>query len=475
METADESFGEATSGILNDWTAAAGRARPEKRAIPEAGGGKIRGIYIKGRKRWCIFAEKITPDDTDMVLIERIKLQHVRNIPPMEIPLSATERKHLIITGPNGSGKTTLINDLKAFFRQMGKDVADFYKYALKESSAARYEEIFDAPKGKTYRNVIEERRLQLQEKANAAVCLTDAERFYPEYLRGDFIICSFDAHRKVDFIEPKGPVKIEVQNTLEENVGRFFVQMLVNFRARRSFANDEGNQELVKRINDWFQRFEKALSVLLGHDRFRLVFDSVDFNFTIEEEGKEPYHFSQLSDGYSALLSIVSELMLRMGWEDPLPAYDKPGIVLIDEVENHLHVELQRKVLPFLTEFFPNIQFIVTTHSPFVITSVKNSVLFDMGKRIYYNDLNLSDYSYASVIEDYYGVSSYSDTLLEMVRELERTLDQPQLSEGEKRHVKEIYDSVSRLPERQIVSPELRVRVNDLILKNISKLHGIF
>ena len=97
------------------------------------------------------------------------------------------------------------------------------------------------------------------------------------------------------------------------------------------------------------------------------------------------------------------------------------------------------------------------------------------MGKRIYYNDLNLSDYSYASVIEDYYGVSSYSDTLLEMVRELERTLDQPQLSEGEKRHVKEIYDSVSRLPERQIVSPELRVRVNDLILKNISKLHGIF
>ena len=410
-----------------------------------------------------------------MVLIERIKLQHVRNIPPMEIPLSATERKHLIITGPNGSGKTTLINDLKAFFRQMGKDVADFYKYALKESSAARYEEIFDAPKGKTYRNVIEERRLQLQEKANAAVCLTDAERFYPEYLRGDFIICSFDAHRKVDFIEPKGPVKIEVQNTLEENVGRFFVQMLVNFRARRSFANDEGNQELVKRINDWFQRFEKALSVLLGHNRFRLVFDSVDFNFTIEEEGKEPYYFSQLSDGYSALLSIVSELMLRMGWEDPLPAYDKPGIVLIDEVENHLHVELQRKVLPFLTEFFPNIQFIVTTHSPFVITSVKNSVLFDMGKRIYYNELNLSDYSYASVIEDYYGVSSYSDTLLEMVRELERTLDQPQLSEGEKRHVKEIYDSVSRLPERQIVSPELRVRVNDLILKNISKLHGIF
>ena len=164
---------------------------------------------------------------------------------------------------------------------------------------------------------------------------------------------------------------------------------------------------------------------------------------------------------------------MLRMGWEDPLLAYDKPGIVLIDEVENHLHVELQRKVLPFLTEFFPNIQFIVTSHSPFVITSIKDSVLFDMSKRICYSDL--SEYSYASIVEDYYGVSPYSDTLISMVEKLEKTLARPQLDEKEKQSVKEIYESVSNLPERQIVSPELRVKLNDLILKNISKLHGVF
>lgn len=408
-----------------------------------------------------------------MVVIEGIKLQNVRNIPPMEIPLSAKERKHLIITGPNGSGKTTLINDLKLFCREMKEKVAGYYQHALKESKVSRYEDIFNSPQRSIYKNVIEQRKHQIVEEAHAVISLTDADSFYPAYLRGEFIICSFDAHRRVDFIEPKGPVKIEVKNTLEENVGRYFVQMLVNFRARRSFANDDNDIELVSRINTWFQRFEKALTVILGHDRFKLVFDSVNFNYTIQEEGKEPYHFSQLSDGYSALLSIVSELMLRMGWEDPLLAYDKPGIVLIDEVENHLHVELQRKVLPFLTEFFPNIQFIVTSHSPFVITSIKNCVLFDMSKRVCYNDL--SEYSYASVIEDYYGVSPYSDTLIKMVGELEEILAKPQLDEQEKQYVKEIYESVSNLPERQIVSPELRVKVNDLILKNISKLHGIF
>lgn len=45
--------------------------------------------------------------------------------------------------------------------------------------------------------------------------------------------------------------------------------------------------------------------------------------------------------------------------------AYEKEGIVLIDEIETHLHLELQRVILPILTTIFPNIQFVVTTHSP--------------------------------------------------------------------------------------------------------------
>ena len=46
---------------------------------------------------------------------------------------------------------------------------------------------------------------------------------------------------------------------------------------------------------------------------------------------------------------------------------YDVQGIALVDEIETHLHIDLQKKILPFLTNFFPKIQFIVTTHSPFV------------------------------------------------------------------------------------------------------------
>lgn len=54
-------------------------------------------------------------------------------------------------------------------------------------------------------------------------------------------------------------------------------------------------------------------------------------------------------------------------------------GIVLIDEIETHLHLELQKEILPFLTKLYPNIQFIVSTHSPFILSSVDNAVVFDL------------------------------------------------------------------------------------------------
>ena len=71
---------------------------------------------------------------------------------------------------------------------------------------------------------------------------------------------------------------------------------------------------------------------------------------------------------------------------------YDKEGIVLIDEVETHLHLELQRQIMPLLTSVFPNIQFIVSTHSPFVLSSIKDAVAYDMERHEVIGDL--TDYS---------------------------------------------------------------------------------
>ena len=53
---------------------------------------------------------------------------------------------------------------------------------------------------------------------------------------------------------------------------------------------------------------------------------------------------------------------------------YDLGGVVLIDEIETHLHLALQLKIMPILIHLFPNIQFIVTTHSPFKRSYIRNN-----------------------------------------------------------------------------------------------------
>lgn len=80
------------------------------------------------------------------------------------------------------------------------------------------------------------------------------------------------------------------------------------------------------------------------------------------------------LSDGEKCLLSLVGDLASRLAIADPIA--DNPlegsGIVLVDEIDLHLHPAWQRKVTHILTRTFPNCQFIVTTHSPQVLGEIK-------------------------------------------------------------------------------------------------------
>ncbi len=87
----------------------------------------------------------------------------------------------------------------------------------------------------------------------------------------------------------------------------------------------------------------------------------------------------TQMSGGEKGLFALVGDLARRLAIansdaEDPLAG---DGVVLIDEIDLHLHPAWQRRIISRLTETFPNIQFIVTTHSPQVISEVKTESLF--------------------------------------------------------------------------------------------------
>lgn len=81
------------------------------------------------------------------------------------------------------------------------------------------------------------------------------------------------------------------------------------------------------------------------------------------------------LSDGSRCIISMAADLAYRMVRLNPFlgerSVIDTPGVVLIDEVDMHLHPSWQQTILLDLQQAFPNIQFIVTTHSPQVLSSV--------------------------------------------------------------------------------------------------------
>ena len=86
---------------------------------------------------------------------------------------------------------------------------------------------------------------------------------------------------------------------------------------------------------------------------------------------------------------------LVDLGWQIyNLANSEEEIVVLIDEVENHLHATMQRSVLPDLLEAFPNVQFIVSTHSPLVVSSVKDSNVYafryNSENRVYSEQLDL-------------------------------------------------------------------------------------
>jgi predicted ATP-binding protein involved in virulence len=244
----------------------------------------------------------------------------------------------------------------------------------------------------------------------------------------------------------------------LHENAGTNFLQHLANLKFDQLVAKDENDKETVKKIEKWFELFLDLLQNIFEDNSLTLEFDKKTYNYSIIQKNHNPFNFTQLSDGYSAIFTMISEIMMRME-KHKTKIYDLQGIVLIDEIETHLHIDLQKKILPFLTSVFPNIQFIVTTHSPFVLSSDENAVIFDLEKNILVE--NMSGYSLDSIVENYYDSDKYSQIVKNQIAEFERLFNKKSLSEDEEERLVELKIYFKDLPK--FLAPELLVKLQQI------------
>jgi len=162
-----------------------------------------------------------------------------------------------------------------------------------------------------------------------------------------------------------------------------------------------------------------EALSTFLGGFRNLRVEDS-PLRLLIDKNGQS-FDLSQLSDGERSFLALICDLGRRLALANPelTNPLHGAGVALIDELELHLHPKWQREVRDKLLATFPNVQFVTTTHSPFIIQSLQPGELINLDP----DELNeYSDRSIEDITENVMGVDlpQKSKRYLEMMHAAE-------------------------------------------------------
>jgi predicted ATP-binding protein involved in virulence len=233
------------------------------------------------------------------------------------------------------------------------------------------------------------------------------------------------------------------------EEKSRILTEILNNNKS----IEDYQGKELKTRLN--FIR--KAIYCFIPYlDNIRVNrIDSHKIKVLVQKNQQE-YDLQQLSQGEKMLLALVGDIALRLvilnpKAADPLAA---SGVILIDEIDLHLHPIWQRRILNNLHRTFPNCQFIVTTHSPQVLGETNEADVFFLSRNA--NDeleVEKAEYIYGKnsddILEYFMGTSSRNKTIQ---TKLNRLLDS-------------IQDGHLQKAEKQLIVLEETLGINDIEL----------
>lgn len=354
----------------------------------------------------------------ERIFITNLTIKKVRHLKDISIPLSENQIKHLILTGKNGSGKTSVVEAL------------------------ARYlDKIFTGERENAFRNCQKELDIKLNNKIESIPELAD---------KYHYILAYYDAARVFQAEQPRQIEKVKLQDYygLTEFPRKEFVKYLLDLKMTEALARNNNKTEKADEIQTWFAKLEQLLKQIFDDKTVELEFDEETFEFHILQHGKEPFDFNTLSSGYQAVLDIILDIIMRMQNQTQRSFdFNLPGIVLIDEIETHLHLELQKNIMPFLTAIFPNIQFIVTSHSPFILNSIRNVVIYDLEKNLLVEN-GLDNVPYDGIVEGYFGADKLSDALKQKFERYKTLVKKKCLSDEELNEIAELELYLDDIPD---------------------------
>ncbi|NEQ64112.1 MAG: AAA family ATPase [Symploca sp. SIO2D2] len=367
--------------------------------------------------------------------IKRVILKNIGLFENLVIPLAPTQKNPSNITvfvGNNGTGKTSVLQSLATSLSWLvarlrtEKGSGSFISedsILNKTNTAAIEIEICDALSLSDYSNKSEicdrfewtiaktRKGRKAQYNSQLTYC-TSLANHYRNVLTHDEqtslpLIAFYTVERGVLDI----PLKIRTKHTFSQldaydnslNQGVDFRRFFEWFREREDTENESGISEDVLRAlrplletnQDVWQALKKvqasakdrqltavrtAISQFMPQMENLRVRRQPRLHMAIDKNG-ETLNVAQLSQGEKSLMALVGDIARRLTMLNP--ALDNPltgdGIVLIDEVDLHLHPSWQRSLCDQLIETFPNCQFVLTTHSPLVISDCKNVLVYTL------------------------------------------------------------------------------------------------
>jgi predicted ATP-binding protein involved in virulence len=358
------------------------------------------------------------------IIIEKLRMKNFRGFKDREIVFS--DRFNLLL-GDNGSGKTAVLDALGLVCSSIvsgldaGNDafhirdedvyqVSNFYDGEIRmEPNYAVSIEAQASVMGKPVRWSKTRLNQKGQTLSDASELTGITSKFQQPVRQGQHVTLPVMAYygtgrlwlqTKEYEVDPLPPVS-RLYGYKDCLAPRSNERELIRWFKEQELAKNQGKKGL-----KLYEAVKKAISACIDGCK-AIWFDFREDSIMVQLNDGQCLPANLFSDGYRNIIAIAADIAYRMSILNPHLGLDAarktPGIVLIDEIDLHLHPKWQRRVVDDLKRTFPNVQFVATSHSPFIVQSLKNPAeLIDLGgKRMVFENMDQSIEDIAEEIMD--------------------------------------------------------------------------
>ena len=338
-------------------------------------------------------------DPKSKLLLKSLKLKNFRCFEECEIKF---EKKNTVILADNGNGKTAIldviakvlsmvtnsksgyeksIQPLKLDVRQKISNSLLEFQIPMKSDLHVQFgKEKFDLSigkksiSGKEYWEIPAKLKKQLKKIANSNVTFPLITYYGIDRMRNQLQRNYY--HDKLLMRRINSDRLKIYRDSLRVRSSIYDIEWW--FREQSLFSDSSHHRSLVKDILGTTNTVKKAIEIILKPtDWSNLDWDPIIGELTVAHDlqGRLPLRF--MSDGFKVMITLVADIAIRcisLNAQLENPVSETHGIVLIDELCLHLHPKWQQHVMELMTKIFPNIQFIVTSHSPLLVSTVNSS-----------------------------------------------------------------------------------------------------